>query len=790
MKRLYLVLLILFISSQVWAENWEYHLSKIRTYEVVRGNKKIFFLSEGGIFYFDQNDNSLVTLTKIEGLSGSDFKGIEYSHATNSLVVYYQNSMIDVVAQNGDIFPISDIKRKNITGNKQIYSASCYNDLCYFSCGFGIVVLDLTRMEIRDTFIIGDEGNYEIVYDVAIDQENIYAGTPNGIKFAPLDAANLLDYSYWNRVDHRNVENHNYNMLEFAARRIWAIHKSPLWHGDRILSRHNAETWFYDYPELRVLNSIKSIGDMLVFTGIDDNSDKVVKVYQVNVGPLLSIDQYVFDDQSTTPYGTDTFAIDPRSAILDTEGTLWIADYNYGAVRYRDGVFTIMNPGGPIDNGAFDMTFSNNKLWVASGGRNSSWDNNYSPAVFQSFVYGERKWESFNAFSHPMLKENFDVVEVVPKPGDPNHIFVATWGGGILEFKDGQYIRTYNESNSTLKSIVSGDYFLRIGGMAFDASGNLWVSNSEVENVLHMMKPDGTWKAFSIPELAYSYKIGKVLVAKNGLIWLMVPRDKTSGLLVMSSDGRQKKMLNVTSYFTNGDDELFTTMNNVFDIVEDHNGKIWVATSKGVAVYDYPDKVFTEDPFYSAQPNLDENDGFFHPLLQNQTVTAIAVDGGNRKYFGTRSSGVFLISDDGTEEIAHYTTENKPLISDGIISLEYDGKNGILYIGTDRGLVSVHTESKEAYDRFTNVYAYPNPVRSNYDGDIYITGLMEDTNVKITTVSGRLVYETTSVGGQAAWNGHDLAGNRVHTGVYLVMCASSDGQEAAVTKILFIKPNR
>lgn len=790
MKQLYLALLFFFIVVQVQADYWEYHLSKTRTHQVVRGNKKIFFLSEGGIFYFDQTDSRVLTLTKIEGLSGSDFSGIEYSHATNSLVVYYENSMIDVVAQNGDIYPISDIKRKNITGNKQIYSASCYNDLCYFSCGFGIVVLDLSKMEIRDTFIIGDNGNYEIVYDVAIDQQNIYAGTPDGIKYAPLDAANLLDYSYWHKVDNKLVEGMNYNMLEFGANRIWAIHKSSLWHGDRIASRHNAETWFYEYQELRVLNSITSFGDYMVFTGTVENRDKVVNVYLKNVGKQLSISEYVFTDKGTTPYNTDTLAIDPRSAILDHEGTLWIADYNYGAVRYRDGVFTIINPGGPVDNGSFDMTFSNNKLWVSTGGRNASWDNNYTPAAFQGFVYGEKKWESFNEYSHPLLKKHFDVVEVVPKPGDPNHIFVATWGGGILEFKDGKYLKTHNESNSTLENIVPGSYFVRIGGMAFDAGGNLWVSNSEVENVLHMMRPDGSWKAFSIPELAYSYKIGKVLVGKNGLIWMVVPRDKTGGLLVMSPDGRQKKLLNVVSYFTNGDDELFITMNNVFDIVEDHNGKIWVATTKGVAVYAYPDKVFTEDPYYSSQPNLDEKDGFYHPLLQNQTVTAIAVDGGNRKYFGTRNSGVFLISDDGTEEIAHYTTENSPLISDGIVSLEYDGKNGILYIGTDRGLVSIHTESKEAYERFTNVYAYPNPVRSNYEGDVYITGLMEDTNVKITTVSGRLVYETTSVGGQAAWNGRDLAGNRVHTGVYLVMCASSDGRESAVTKILFIKPNR
>ncbi|MFA9388271.1 MAG: two-component regulator propeller domain-containing protein [Prolixibacteraceae bacterium] len=791
MKRIYLIFLLLIITSLLWAENeqWQYHLSKIHTTEVVRGNKKIYFRSEGGIFYYNQTDDAVVTLTKIDGLSGSDFSGMEYSHSTNSLIVFYKNSMIDIISENDEIHPISDIKRKNISGDKSIYNATCVDDLCYLSCGFGVVVLDITNKQIKDTFIIGDNGSYEIVYDVAIDQNTIYAGTASGIKYIAKDAPNLLDYSYWQLVEHKIIEDYAYNLVEYGADRIWAVHQDDNWHSDRILSKHGETEWYFEYEEIKVVKSIKMEGDMLAFCGEDKNSEKLINIYQKNVGLKYSIKKYTFDDPESTPLGTDAIAIDPRCAIIDGNGVIWIADNNYGAIRYKDGIFTMINPGGPVDNGAFAMSFSNNKLWVAAGGRNSSWDNLYRPAVFQSYVSSENRWEAFNSSSQPVLSDYRDVVSIVPSPGNPNHVYAGTWGNGILEFEDGNYISTYTEKNSTLQKVYD---YIRIGGMDFDSNGNLWVSNSEVENNLHVRNAvDGTWKAFSIPEIAYDYKVGKLLVSSDGNIWMIIPREATSGLVVMSSDGSSKRLLDVVSYFSNAvDAPWISTMNDVYDIAEDREGDIWVGTSKGVTVFKNADQVFTKDPFYASQPSSDENDGFYHPLLQTQTVTAIAVDGGNQKYLGTKNAGIFLVSADGTQEIEHFTAEDSPLISNGIISLEYDGKNGILYVGTDQGLVSLLTPSKEAFSTFTNVYAYPNPVRSAYEGDIYITGLMEDTNVKITSVSGQLVSEMTSVGGQAAWDGRDLAGNKVHTGVYLVMCASSDGLEHAITKILFIRPNQ
>jgi hypothetical protein len=350
-------------------------------------------------------------------------------------------------------------------------------------------------------------------------------------------------------------------------------------------------------------------------------------------------------------------------------------------------------------------------------------------------------------------------------------------------------VNHFTNENSSLLEAGGVSNMVRVGGLDFDSKGNLWMSNSEVQNCLQKYSPaEKKWQSYLTSDIAFNYKVGSVLVDKEDNIWAIVPREKTFGLYVMSNDGQQKKHLDVVGYFDNGDQTPSKLdMNNVHSFAKDNIGDIWVGTSKGIAVYSNTEDVFITDPYYAYQPALDLNDNIYHPLLANETVSAIVVDGGNRKWCGTKESGLYLISEDGKEELEHYTTENSKLISDAILSLEFDGDKGILYIGTELGLVSLRTDSKASFDRFKNVYAYPNPVRSGYQGNIYISGMMENSNVKITTVSGRLVFETTSLGGQAVWDGNDLAGNRVATGVYLAFCASSDGQESTVTKILFIR---
>jgi len=779
MKRFYLFALLSILSFQyAWSQmapgDWNYHLSMINTSKVVEAGQKIYFLSEGGIYSFNKKDNSIETINKINGLSGSDFMGISYNESAKCLIVTYKNSCIDIIREDGSVYPILDIKRKTISGDKQIYSAVSRDNFCYLACGFGIVVLDLTKLEIKDSYIIGDEGNFLTVYDVAIIDDLLFAGTKEGIKYAPLNATNLLDFSNWEKVENTFIGNYNYNILETGWDRLWAIHKSDDWHGDKTVSRHAATVWYPEFPDYGVIRDVKFINEYMIFC-----LENSVEIYNDKKEKFMPIDTY--------PFAREGVDLKPLSAIIDQQGVVWIADQNYGGIRYENGNFTQLTPEGPFNNSIFSLTFADDHLWAASGG----YDNAWAQLAFDFNVnhFSNGKWEAVNRYTETVGDSYRDAVQVLPSPGNPSHYYVATWGFGLMEFKDGKLIKVYDDTNSPLLNAVpEGGPYIRVGGMGFDSKGNVWVSNSNVSKNLHQINPDGTWKSYTLPEIANNYDVGQLLITEDDDIWMIIPRNKTNGIYLMSNDGTTKKHLDVSSYFNNGEDEKITPMNNVYSMVEDKEGAIWVGTSTGIAVYNNPKNAFEDTPSdYAIQPGLDLNDGIYHALLENITVTAIAVDGGNRKWCGTRSNGLFLISADGKQELEHFTTENSELISNNITSLAFDGKGGILYIGTQLGLESYKTDSKDSDTQFGKVYAYPNPVREDYRGNIYITGLMYETNVKITTVSGRLVYETTSLGGQAVWDGNDLAGNRVHTGVYLAYCASADGSQSAVAKILFIR---
>jgi hypothetical protein len=223
-------------------------------------------------------------------------------------------------------------------------------------------------------------------------------------------------------------------------------------------------------------------------------------------------------------------------------------------------------------------------------------------------------------------------------------------------------------------------------------------------------------------------------------------------------------------------------------MAEDLDGNMWVGTSSGPAVYYNPDAVFSGDNFYATQVIIPRKDGTIYGdlLLATETITAIAIDGANRKWFGTQNSGVYLMSADGLKQIYHFNTANSPILSNSITDIAIDPASGEVFIGTDQGVISFRSTATLGGDAFGKVYVFPNPVRPEYQGNIVVTGLIRDTNVKITDISGNLVFETTSLGGQAIWNGKNMDGKRASTGVYLVFCTNEDGSQTFITKLLFI----
>jgi hypothetical protein len=304
-----------------------------------------------------------------------------------------------------------------------------------------------------------------------------------------------------------------------------------------------------------------------------------------------------------------------------------------------------------------------------------------------------------------------------------------------------------------------------------------------VENNLHKLSPGGEWESFSLTSVTGD-NVGKLIVTRNDDKWIQVPRGKDA--YVVNADGSEIKRLLVTSYFNNGQQEITNRMNDVYCLTEDREGAIWIGTSKGVAVYNSPRRIWEEGNLYAIQPSLDLNDGLYHPLLETEMITAIAVDGANRKWIGTQNSGVYLVSETGENEILNFNSENSPLLSNNITALAINQISGEVFIGTSEGLISYKGDAIAGKDTYAGVYVYPNPVRETWDGPVTITGLVEDTDIKITDISGNLVHQSKSLGGQAVWDGKNLNGNRVKTGVYLVFCTDSFGEQTHIEKLLFI----
>jgi len=775
MRKLLVSIVIFSIVFQLNAQrrqgSWQDYLSFSNATKIAVAGSKIYCATEGGLFYYDRDDNSIQKFSGVNGLTDFGIQTIAWNESSQVLVVAYKNSNIDLVSGSG-VVNLSDIKRKQITGDKNIYNISFSEDEAYLSCGFGVVVLNLSRQEVKDTYFIGEGGTMIQVNDVEVFEQNIYAATNEGLLRADLTNPNLLDYRNWNKV--QNIPNANDRFTHLAVHAgVLLANYTPENVTRSEFYRFNGQNW------QRYLHGVYFAEDVMVNHGMLTLSGRSeFYVIDENLSVSARVKSYRLNGEEVSP-------IRPRCVGVAQDGSYWVADYENGLIKIASENHESVFPNGPMDNRIFSLYTNEENLWVTPGGRNDAWNNTWQQPRFQLFK--NKQWNYFTPDKYSELNGFTDIVCIVANPADPEHFFVGSWGGGLLEFRGEKFLNRFTDLNSPLQNALPdrpGSAYVRIGGLDFDSEGNLWVTNSEVSNNLLKLTPAGEWETFVLPEVANNFKIGEVIVTQNDDKWILVPRGHDA--YVVDKSGTQKKRLLVTSYFNNGVYEELKRMNDVYCIAEDLDGAIWIGTSVGVAVYNNPSRIWDSEDFYAIRPSLDLDDGLFHPLLETETVTAIAVDGANRKWLGTSNSGVYLVSENGENKIMHFTTENSPLFSNNITDIAINQVSGEVFIGTSNGLISYQGDAITGKKAYANVYVYPNPVRETYDGPVTITGLVEDTDVKITDISGNLVYQGTSLGGQAVWDGKNLNGNRVKTGVYLVFCNDEYGEETHIEKLLFI----
>lgn len=743
------------LAQGVAVGQWMDHLPYRNIIAVEEGNNGIYAATTEAVFYLSKEDNSTTRLTKVSGLSDVGVSAIGYTGEFDALVIAYSNSNIDII-QNTSIINLSDIKRKSIVGDKRINSVRFSGSTAFLSAGFGIVVLDVEKLEIKDTYFItvAQDG----VNELALYKDSIYAASNNGVYKAAINGQNLTDFNSWSLLTELPVG--NYNSIDVSGSRLF-INKAND-HSDGVdrdtIHVYNGSTWSYYLPGiLRTTKQITSSYNVLMIT------------------EPTGVSKYNSADQLMASYTNPSKA---NQALLDVDGSVWIADGYAGLMQ--DNASWGVYPNGPTSNQVYDISIEGNKMWVAPGGKTVSWDNAFIASGMYSYI--DFHW---NHAEYQELNSIHDIVVVEVDPNDNNRVFAGSWGLGVLELQDGKLVTVHNEaSTDSVLQAVKGDYgYLRIGGLDLDEAGNLWVSCSDVDNILCARTASGSWFGFQFPPFGLNTKVGKVLVDANDQKWIQLPGN---GIVVFDDNG---------TIDDNSDDQFLNMVNTagagnlpskeVNCIAEDLDGEIWVGTNEGITVFYSPELVFSNNDFDSQQI-LVEQDGYFQYLLEAESVISIAIDGANRKWLGTDGAGVFLMSEDGTEEIHHFTIDNSPLFSNSVNSIAINQKNGEVFFGTDKGIISYRGTATGAEEVFTDVYAFPNPVREGYSGVIAIRGLVADADIKITDLTGNLIYQTTSLGGQALWNGRNFRGNKAHTGVYLVFATNEDGATKIVTKILFI----
>ena len=751
---IYILLLVAFFQTTLYAQDWKWksYLAYYNTTLVAEANNNVFAVADGSLYSYNKEDQSVQAYSKLNGLSDVAIIQLGYNADVNTLLIVYDNGNIDLWGEDG-IYNLPFLKNSTVVQDKTVNAITFDGEYAYLASQFGIMVINMQKKEVADTYRIGN------VSSCCVLSNYLYAATEQGIRRGSLND-NLLDAANWTDYSAEVVQ----DIVAFQNTLCYVISGDGVYYQAEGSSRK----WI---------------------------NDAGIKGMKVESGKLLAYTNgkvYIASSLNTPDQIMGLSTIQDVSTLKDN--AYWIANAAGGilGIQKNGSAYTRIlektTIDGPKRNMPYFMDFVEGQLLVTGGGRWMDRENN--PATFMRYKDG--MWvnlDDSSLASKAGIDFCRDFLCVAVDPVDTSHYFIASYGEGLFEFRGMEFQTMYNNDNSPLQYVVPDDgkpqpyprHYVRVSGLDFDAAGNLWTVSAGVNDVIQVLQPDGNWVTLRDLPISYSPTTGSLLFLSNGLLVANIPRASNAGIFIMNNNGTldaSDDTYNLYSTLVSTQGEALSA-SEFYCIAEDKMGSLWVGTNIGPVIgYN------TSDGYrFNRIVLFDESDY----LLNGERVNCIAVDGGNRKWIGTQNSGVFLVSEDGTEVLENFTTENSPLFSDCIQSIAIHPQTGEVFIGTDKGIISYQGDATEGSEDYSSVHAYPNPVRPDFDDKVIITGLMDQSEVKITDLAGNLIYRSTCIGGQLTWDCRNAQGRRVATGVYLVLAATPDAKESVVTKIMVVK---
>lgn len=761
--------------------SWRSHIPKRVGRWVTQSQDQIFYSMHSGIMVLDKDEIAPRFLTTVDGLSGVDFTLIRFHEPSNKLILVYEDGVIDLYDnESGEVLTVNAIKNfTNITGNKTVNDVFEYDaNTLYLAGSYGVSSFKVDNGSFPFTTFMGDAN----VLSIAVYEENIYAGTIEGIYRTAISNTAVDDFSTWDFLGTESGFPDDYTSTAMV------VYNGQLYIGvneDIYRLENGAPVLFDDQTDNYSLKYLSAEGQYLLAGYRCEGSD-------CGDGEI----RYFLEDGTN-----DNLAVGcigrANYAVEDEKGRLWFGDV-YRGFRWLDNVdddfCNTFDFPSPYSELVWDLEIVDGNVWLATGAYKPNRTPQAHDAGMASFIDGSwtvyNRWfnETFRGFNTADGERDDDVFALIEVEVNTltNKVYGASYYTGLIEI-DGEQVTLYNDTNSNLSNTIGDGSRTRVSGLKVDEEGNLWVTNYRAMEgkALHRLAPDGTWTSFS--GTCAQDDLFQIEIDPNGFKWI-IEGGSSAGVLLFDEGDIDNLNDDRCRVFTSSNSNVPTNETNCLAI--DHDGDVWVGTNQGIVIFECGGSAF-DDNCRGSLRTVDL-DGFLEYLFKTQAVQAIAVDGANRKWVGT-TNGVYLLSPDGKEQLLHFTKDDSPLFDNFVRTIAIDDNTGEVFIGTDKGVVSYQSDAIVG-NRLNSAepLVFPNPVRPEYEGPITIRGLAVNANVKITDLNGKLVYETEALGGQAIWDGRDYNGRKVQTGVYLVMSTTNPREiglgnpDAVVTKVVFI----
>lgn len=725
---------------------------------------EVYYLASGNLYRYDKDTQENEHLNRANYLNDSGVENIYFNADKNYIMVAYQNSNIDVIdLRNGDVSNISDIKNADISTSKAINSITfAAPNMAIVATDFGFVIINDSKLEVISSYIS----------DKAMEGAMILG------KYLIINQGGKFHYA--------PATKHIQQMSDLSS--AWVGLVGPM------IPIGDNRFFVLATDQLAVVTATEDNG-RLSFSATKVASGRPVTVNKMSDGGYVASFKNADYYYTTSATGDNAARHEGAGIYSSSEGGsgMWVLDAQ-GLKHYNGDTLTdnILPNAISISGVPFWMEYdvANSKLYLTSTADNVILDD--LVGVTQINTFDGNFWHNVTPDGVPEPDEG--CYWPVMSPNEDNTYFISTRKKGFLKIANDKIVVNLNNASCGIND--------RMAALRFDSHGNLWiVQTRDNEHPVRVLTPAKQAKSqITAQDFIFNtsshirnlnsegFKRSQFTIG-NGDTKVFTSGQYGEALVLWNnnSDLSLSKSISFASGALTDQDGKSLDWYEIRSLATDNSGLVWMGTTSGMISFD-PNKAFDAD-FHVTHIKVPRNDGtnLADYLLDGQTVNCIAVDGANRKWIGTEASGLFLVSADGQTVLKNFNATNSVIGSNEIYQVCCDPTGNSVFVTTPLGVAEYKSDATPGQANFNNIYAYPNPVRPDYGGPINITGLMDNSLVKIADPSGNVIRSLKSTGGMVSWDGCNYEGDLVPTGVYTILASQADGSGGGTAKVLIVR---